>query len=290
MAASDKRTHVYLPETLPELLQLYRRKPLASIYAGGTDLLRGVTKAEFALPTEVISLQEIEELHRISRTERYLEIGAAATVARIVQIGSSILPPAFYAALHSIGPPGLFSLATLGGNICSVDHVYSIAPLLSIMDVRYEVRRQGNSRWVPASRFRDTNGAPALAEGEILTRIRLPLEHWNVQVFRQLGTIHLASTSPLIFCALGKTTKAVLDDFRLTFCGSSPILYRNRELEAELVGRKLPLPAREIDAFLHGVGQGIERTQMPLTPLQLHRATGLTRMLLARMGQPHLID
>ena len=289
MAEDAKRTHVHMPETLSELLQLYRRKPLASIYAGGTDLLKGVTKAEFVLPSEVISLQEIEELKRISRTERYLEIGAAATIARILQIGSSILPPAFYNALQSIGPPALFALATLGGNICSINHIYSITPLLTIMDVRHEIRRQGNSRWVPASRFRDANGAPALLEGEIVTRIRIPLENWNVQVYRQLGTIHLQSSSPLIFCALAKTAKGVLDDFRLTFCASTPLLYRNRELEAELVGRRLPLSKREIDGFLHGMGDSIERSGLPLSTLQMHRATGLTRMLLARLGEPDSI-
>lgn len=286
MAESDRRTHVYTPETLPELLQLCRRKPLASIYAGGTDLLRGVTKAEFALPGEVISLQEIEELRRISRTDRYLEIGAAATVARILHVGSSILPPAFYDALHAVGPPGLYALATLGGSICSVRHIYSVVPLLSIMDVRFEIRRQGHTRWVPASRFRDAGGAPALLEGEILTRVRIPLENWNMQLFRQMGAIHLQSTSPLILCALGKTAKGVLDDFRLAFCGSAPVLYRNRELEAELVGRKLPLAGREIEGFLHGVTETVARSATPLSALQLRRATSLTRVVLRQLGRP----
>lgn len=290
MAESDRRTYVHMPETLSELLQLYRRKPLAAIYAGGTDLLKGVTKAEFVLPAEVISIQEIEELQRVSRTERYLEIGAAATVARILQVGSNILPAAFHQALHHVGPPGLYSLATLGGNICSIEQVFSITPLLSIMDVRYEVRRQGHSRWVPASRFRDSHGTPVLLEGEIVTKVRIPLENWSLQLFRQLGTIHLRSTSPLVFCALAKTAKAVLDDFRLTFCGHRPALFRNRELEADLAGRKLPLPPREIHAFLQGVTDSIERADLELDGLQTHRAMSLTRLVLFRLSEPEAIQ
>lgn len=289
MAETDKRAHIHMPESLSELLQLYRRRPRAAIYAGGTELLRGVTKAEFALPMEVISLQEIEELRRVSRTERYLEIGAAATVARILQIGANILPPAFYSAIHHIGPPGLHSLATLGGNVCSFGQIFSVTPLLSIMDVRYEIRRQGHTRWVPASRFREPHGTPNLSAGEILTRIRIPLEHWNVQIFRQLGTIHLSNTAPLVFCALAKTDKGALDDFRLTFCGHRPVLFRNREREADLVGRRLPLPGREIQAFLSGVQDDIERSDMALIPLQVHHALSLTHLLLERLGHPEVL-
>ncbi len=289
MAEADKRVHIHMPESLAELLQLYRSKPRAAIYAGGTELLRGVTKAQFALPTEVISLQAIEELRRVSRTERYLEIGATATVARILQIGSNILPPAFYSAIHHIGPPGLYSLATLGGNICSFGQIFSVTPLLSIMDVRYEIRRQGNTRWIPASRFREPHGTPNLGEGEILTRIRIPLEHWNVQVFRQLGTIHLSNTSPLVFCALAKADKGALDDFRLTFCGHRPSMFRNREREADLVGRRIPLPQREIQTFLRGVEDEVGRSDMALTPLQVHRALSLTRLMLARLGHPEVL-
>ena len=285
MAESDKRRHVHVPQTLGELLQLYRRRPGAAIYAGGTDLLKGVTKAEFSLPDEIISIQEIEELQRISRTDRYLEIGAAASISRVLEVGANIIPPALAQAMNHIGPPGLLSLATIGGNICSRQHLFSLTPILTIMDVRYELRRMGHSRWVPASRFRDQQGIVGLADDEVLTRIRIPLEQWNIQVFRQYGTVYLENTAPVVFSALAKTGKGVLDDFRLAFCAHRPILFRNRDLEADLVGRKVPLADRDIQAFLRGLEERLTSMNMGLSALQLHRVWALSRTLLAHLRE-----
>lgn len=281
MAENDKRSHVHLPRTVNELLQLTRSHSDAAIYAGGTDLLKGVTKAQFALPPELISIQEVEELQRVSRTDRYLDIGAGATVARILEIGVNVLPPSLVDALNHVGPPGLHSLATIGGNICCRDHLFSLAPLLTIMDVRYEIRRMGHSRWVAAARFRDAEGIPGLATGEVLTRVRIPLDQWNVQLFRQFGTIYLRDTQPVVFCGLAKRTKGVLDDFRMAFSAHRPVLYRNRDLEADLVGRKLPLARREAHAFLRGVEQGMNESGLELTAVQGHRAMALTRLFLS---------
>lgn len=285
MAESDSRYHVYTPGSLNELLLLKRAHPRASIYAGGTDLLKGVSEERFAVPDEVISLQEVEELQRISRTDRYLDIGAAATVARILAVGAKVIPASLVDALNHVGPPGLHSLATIGGNICSRNHLFSLVPLLTIMDVRYEIRRLGQSRWVAAARFRDAAGAPGLAVDEVLVRVRMPLDQWNVQLFEQMGTIYLRDTQPVVFCALAKRNKGILDDFRMAFSAHRPLLYRNRDLEADLVGRKLPLPRREAHAFLRGVEEGIAAPEFELSGIQRHRGIALTRRFLSALSQ-----
>jgi len=285
MYGSGKRTHVYYPASLNELLHLYRRKPHALIYAGGTYILKHSPDHRLSLPREVISLHEIDELQRISRSERHLEIGAAVPIGTILKIGTNILPPLFFEALSSIGPPGIASLATLGGNLSVSGPILTVLPVLNVLDARIELRRQGHSRWIPASRFRDASGNPVTEPGEIVTRIRLPVETWNIQVFRKFGKLYQPDTDPLIFCGLAKTNKGILDDFRLITSTSGPVPTRNRELEAELVGRKLPLNRRETGAFVKGMSATMDGGDTLYSPLQQHRAIHLIRWFVNRLDE-----
>ncbi|MCL1818503.1 MAG: FAD binding domain-containing protein, partial [Spirochaetaceae bacterium] len=188
--AGDSRenaeTAVFFPQTMVDLLALRRQRPDALPVAGGTWLLHNQSSRFLRLPKAVIALHTIEELDRIGRGESRLDIGAAASMSRILMVGRNILPPVLRDTLESVATQGVRSLATLGGNICIQGRSMTTHPTLHILDARLEFRRTGGSRWVPVTSAR-TDGKLCMEPDEVLTRIRIPLENWNVQYFPRKG-------------------------------------------------------------------------------------------------------
>lgn len=284
MSAQDRRSYIYYPTSLNELLQLYKRKPRATLFAGGTFLLKGQPGRVITLPREVISLKNVEELQKISRTDRYVEIGAGASVTEVLRVGGKVLPPVFRQGLESLSPPGIASLATVGGNICVSQYALSCVALTHLLDARIELRHQGGSRWVPPGRFRSPNGALGFRPGEMVTRVRIPTEGWNVHRFQKFGKLYHPRTEPLVFAAVAQTARGTLDDLRLVVSAHTPAVVRSKELEAEVVGRRLPLPAREIENYVRGIGSLLKEMRVDLTGLQEHRAFGLIRSFLGSLS------
>jgi len=73
---ADQLNLVFFPASYSELFSAWNRYPSAVPYAGGTALIRDKGKQILELPSIILSLERLEEMHRISRTERFLEIGA----------------------------------------------------------------------------------------------------------------------------------------------------------------------------------------------------------------------
>jgi xanthine dehydrogenase iron-sulfur cluster and FAD-binding subunit A len=80
---------------MAELLAIYRQNPNALLWAGGTAI-GGLRKndPQYARPKKIISLAMVSEIAKVSRTERYLEIGAAVPYNKILQVGQHVLPSA----------------------------------------------------------------------------------------------------------------------------------------------------------------------------------------------------
>jgi xanthine dehydrogenase small subunit len=243
-------TKIYTPASLNELLAYYRDHPKAILFAGGTYLIRS-SGPRMSSGGELIDLGRVPDFAHISRTERYMEIGPAVPISKIMATGRHVMPRALYTALGTIGGMALRNHATLGGNICARDHRLSAYPVLLLLDVRLELRRSGSSRWINLNRFISSKGVPVLETGELLTRIRIPFLHWDIEEFRNQGRIF--SPDHFIFCGVAKKQKEVVSDLRTSFCIASNQVIRARSVESELIGRKLPLPAddrREMSLLL----------------------------------------
>jgi CO/xanthine dehydrogenase FAD-binding subunit len=270
-------TYIHYPRNLAELINIYHRRPHALLYAGGNYILKTQRQRYLDFGTDIIYVANVGELTRITRSERTVEIGAAVPVAEVLELGRNVLPGPFLSALRRLGPVGVRHSATLGGNLGVRDEVLTAEPILHLLDARIELRRHGNSRWIPINRLRDEDGSLSLRPGELITRIRVPINAWNHFDFRQFGKPYLADSEPVVFGALARTTKEVLEDLRVAASAGGGSVFRNRELEAELVGRRIPFPARELQGFLRDALSYISSTGMPLTGLQRHRLISLLR-------------
>lgn len=243
------------PDSLGELLQIRRRWPDALLYAGGTYILSHRRGRFLKLPDRVISLQNVEELHRVSRTERMVELGAGMTLSEVLQFGGHIIPGVLQAALMSIGHRGIHGIATIGGNLAVPARLMTSVPVLVLLDARLELRRQGGSRWIPVVRFHTSDGGLDLRSGEVITRIRVPLQQWSGQMFRRFGNELSPGSEPLTVSGLVRIKNGIVEEVRLNGTASGRTMLRSRIMESEVVGRRVPLSSREVQSARDAFGE-----------------------------------
>lgn len=241
----------FTPHSIAELAKVRGKRPRAFLYAGGLFALKGYKGSFFSLPKSVIALSKVTELTKISRNERYIEFGACVPIQNALDVGRFVLPAALYQALEETGPPSVKNWATIGGNLCVAEQRMDSFAALFALDAQIELRsftkegKRKNVRWLSLSRFIRTDGLPDLLEGEILTRIRVPYEKWDTQSYRKLGRKYSCNDTELVFCALAQLDKGLIMDLRLVLGDGKRSILRCREIEADLIGRKFPLPERD---------------------------------------------
>ncbi len=239
MKRATRSPLVYYPKTINELLALYKSMPDSLIFSGGTGILRKLTTKYPEFPGNIFYLRRIEELSIIRRSEGYLEIGACARLNRILGIGEHVLKPALFAALQSIGTREVRNLATLGGNICSNDRRKTLFPLLALLDTRLELRKHGGSRWINIKKFMLPD--EGLQQGEILTRIRIPFNNFEHQSFTVSGDLKSDYRSAMTFACIASVQKEVITGLRFSAGFGTDGLFRARDFEDAMEGRKLPI-------------------------------------------------
>lgn len=268
MQSSTRSIQVFSPSNLSELLSVLKRRQSARLFAGGTHLLRERRGTFPSFDTNLISIGHIEELARINRTERYLEIGACAPINKILAVGTNVLPAVLSQALRNIGSYPIRNRATLGGNLCVAERRLTTFPVLLLLDARLEIRQSGGSRWIPVNRLVGPEGNLTIAAGEMLTRIRIPFGDWDAQVYRSVSPYTRQGDWSISFCGLAEKVKDTLTELRVAYGSMGKTVIRDRSIEAELAGRKLPVARREIDAAAEAMEQVALNAASPVSSYQ----------------------
>ncbi len=239
----EGRKDVYFGTSLDNVLyQLKNRSSLR--ICGGCTFLRD-------LPQVALVTRNIADLKHIEKRERYLELGSGVTLAAITELGERHTPPVLYQALHSVATPIIRNMATLGGNLCMEPVRGALfAPLLAL-DTLLEFRTSSDVVSVPMSQF------TAVPEASVLTKVRIPLDEWDVSLFRRVGPSLLWDGNCASYVFLAGIQKETLVNLRIAFCGA--LCLRSRELEDRLIGTKLPLSPREIADVVEAAGERFDR-------------------------------
>ena len=235
---ADPYNLVLYPESYSEFFSVWSRYPTAIPYAGGTGLIREQGRQVLDLPPTVLSLDRLDEMNRISRSERFLEIGAMVKLSRIIDLGK-IVPDVLRCCLESIAGPQLRNMATIGGNICFPGRRLDSTAALNALDAQFELRQTQSTRWISASRFFSMPREDALNPQELLTRIRIPLDNWDCWAYKKFEG--QASRSRVV-AFLVKTQKSILSDIKIIY--KTDLIWRNRDSESILIGKHLPLSRR----------------------------------------------
>jgi CO/xanthine dehydrogenase FAD-binding subunit len=246
---------VHAARDLTRLLQLRAAYPEAFLTAGATKLMQLRQRSE--APRAIIDLMRVPELGRISRTERWLDVGAAVPISRVLSVGRHVIPRALYASLQAVGTPAIRSQATIGGNLCLATARADCLAALVALGARVEVRSVSGSRWVPVERFVRSEGMLDLERTEVVTRVRVPLLMWDVQVFRKVSRKGSPAASILNVCVLARVQKDTVDEIRLAATGlyradgePAPVAFRDRALELVMAGQRLPVSERAITQYV----------------------------------------
>jgi CO/xanthine dehydrogenase FAD-binding subunit len=237
--------NVFFPESFQELFSAWNRFPQAVPYAGGTHIVRKQGKNTIELPKIILCLDKLKDLHIITRTEQFLEIGSMVKLSNLLNLGK-IVPKILGTCLENIAGIQLRNLATVGGNICSLSNLYDLHAPLTALDAQYELKTAHRTRWVSAARFNLVNGNNALEARELLTRIRLPLHQWDYSIYKKFYSEDNYNSEILVF--LVKAQKSILADIRVVY--KSNTIIRNKNSEDILNGRILPFSRKTAHDFV----------------------------------------
>ncbi|MDR1866825.1 MAG: FAD binding domain-containing protein [Treponema sp.] len=234
---------IFSPNTFPNLFNFWNRFPEAVIIAGATELLHFQAKRIPEFPETILLLDRMEELQKIDRTERFLELGAMVSLSRIASLGK-IVPTVLLQCINEVADIYIQNLATIGGNIaCNGD---LIAPLVAL-GASYEIR-SGTipPRRIPASRFLSIKNE--LKSQELISRVLIPFEQWDYAQFRKFHDPTPDHPSVLALL-LARVERDILTDLRVAVSGTSFSFYHDRE-KCILVSERLPIKKRDIRAFM----------------------------------------
>ncbi|ULQ60096.1 FAD binding domain-containing protein [Brucepastera parasyntrophica] len=245
---SDKASTIYYASSISEAQLIMKNISGISIVAGGTEIARKQTGPLISLPPDVLAIAKVPELNTVNKTERYIDFGSCMTMNDLIKLGRKNVPEVLFRAIRGIGNPAIRSIATIGGNISSKDRRLStFAPLLAL-DARLEIRTKDEADWIPIGRYFSNVEQLRPAETELISKIRIPTENWDISYYRRLGRPGIIEETTASFVCLVKSQKDILSDIRIAWAGRK--FFRNREFENLLIGRGLPLSEKEITNVL----------------------------------------
>lgn len=265
----------HAPRSLAELARLAASRPDAWpdawLVAGATDVGLWVTKQHRRADT-LIWLGEVRELREVAERDGWLEIGAAATYRQAFPAITARWP-GFGALLGRLGSAQIRNSGTIGGNVANASPIGDSMPALIALGARVVLNAGEAARELPLEDFFLGYRKTALAAGEILERVRVPLA----------GPTHFATykvskrrDQDISAVAAGFALRldgGIVAEARLAFGGMAAVPARAPHAERALVGQPWTVDAAR------AAMAALDRDFQPLSDM---RASAAYRMLVAR--------
>ena len=164
------------PDTIDEIVALLGEHGEAALMLAGGHSLIPMMKLRLAQPDHLIDLKGVEALRGIAESGGALQIGAMTTQAEI--IASARLAeacPILREAAELIADPQVRACGTLGGNVANGDPGNDMPAVMMCLDASYLLHGPDGERSVSARDFYKGTFETALAGGEVLSAIRIPI-------------------------------------------------------------------------------------------------------------------
>jgi xanthine dehydrogenase small subunit len=264
------------PTTLEDALALHAAEPSLVPITGGTDLVVEVNQRH-ARPPGYLSLEAIPELRVLARRSDHLAIGAAVPLAELEERleherGALGDWPMLRELLPLFSSRLIRTRATLGGNLGTASPIGDSPPVLLALGAELVVGRSAGAgaqmRTIPIDEFFLDYRKTALARGELIVEVRLPLAQPTVQRFykvskRKMDDISTVAAAFGIHLEGGRVTSA-----RLAYGGVAATPVRLGKAEASLVGQRLDAAA---------LGSAAELARSEVSPMDDHRGSARYR-------------
>lgn len=228
---------VFCPSSTRIALEYLNENPRAMIVSGATDVGVRVNKG-MPLADKILDLNRLEELTKIELKDGKLEIGARASWTA-VEAAYRDLVPAFHRVLNVFGSPQIRNVGTIGGNIINASPIADSLPFLHVVDAELQLSGRGNHRRVNINDFYKGYKKFDLGEGELLTKITVPLPAAE----DLLGLYKVSRRRDLDISSFTAAIRLHLDgntilQAAIAFGAVGPIVLRARQTESFLVGRE----------------------------------------------------
>ncbi|HLB27482.1 MAG TPA: xanthine dehydrogenase family protein subunit M [Dehalococcoidia bacterium] len=251
-----RRFEYFAPQSLSEALTLFRERGEGGrALAGGTDLVPQIKEGmdKIPMPSYVVSLRRLPELSGIEFDERAgLRAGAGVTMAELA--GSPVVRERYRALADGAGLVGsvqTMNMATVGGNVCNAAPSADTAPPLLAHEAVAVIAGPDGEHELPLAEFWRGPNATALAPGELLRELRLPVPPANT------GGVYVRQTprKQMDIAVVGVAVLLTLDGDRIerarvALGAVAPTPIRAPETEAALEGQAVsePLFAKAAEA------------------------------------------
>jgi aerobic carbon-monoxide dehydrogenase medium subunit len=190
---------------------LVRYGPESRVIAGGHSLLP-MMKLRLAQPEALIDINDLAELGSISLDGNALRIGAMVRHAEL--LASPVAGehfPILRDAERMIADPVVRNRGTVGGSLCQADPSEDLSAAFAALRAELVVQGPDGQRTVSARDFFVGPYQTALADGELLIEIRVPIRsHASAyaKVERRAGDWAVAAAGAVLEVAGGRITEA----------------------------------------------------------------------------------
>jgi len=256
------------PTSSAELASVLHEHPEAVLLGGGTDLMVYANQRRTRYPT-LVSLAAIAELRASRVSDKEIVIGAALPLAHLEQLLEHPEYGAELSLLRRLLP--LFSSrlirnrATLGGNLATASPIGDAAPALLALGAELTLDSAAGQRRLPLSEFFLGYRKTALAAGEWIASVHLPLPLPRLQRFYKVSKRVLDDISTVAGAfALELRPDGRVERLRVAFGGVAATPIRADALEPLAIGE--PWNGETLNRLL-------EAARTLGTPLSDHRGS-----------------
>lgn len=148
----------------------------ARIVAGGHSLLP-MMKLRLAMPEYLIDINDlVDELQYIRFTDSEVRIGALTRHQQLLESDElAAALPIFRDAEKVIADPVVRNRGTLGGSLCQADPSEDLSAVCDALQATCVIKNSSGERLVEMHDFHQGPYETAVADGEMLTEVRIPI-------------------------------------------------------------------------------------------------------------------
>jgi len=286
---------IHTPKTLNEFGTIALRYPQARIWGGGTFIMSQKDYYPSEIKDGIIDLGEMEELKKITRNDRFVEIGAMVTANQLLSAGKLVLPDILQQTLKALASQILRKQITIGGSLCVPDVRLGLSTTLAVLDAMAEIKQyQGgkvSTHWIPIAKLYDKDGKLLLGnQKSLLTRIRIGLEYGDFQRFITVEDPIRNTSECVIFAFQAKRVQNSLS--KVQFCITFPdkAFHISKDLESKLSGMTLPIHPERVNSLSYELVSELSRMHGNVSELQLERGRRIFESFLHNLNSQSLIS
>ena len=211
-----------------------------AILCGGTDLLVKM-RSGLTTPKRILDISEVASLRGIHMEKDTLVLGAATPETEVLEhpeVQAHL--PLLATVLKTLGSLQIRNRASVGGNLVNASPAADSAIALLAYDASVELVGSTGERILPVSEFFLGPGRTALAPGEYIRAIHVPIPaHPMTPFYHKVGKRRALTISIASVGALLRADGELIHEARFTAGSVAPTPLRLTELDAFLEGRRL---------------------------------------------------